>query len=46
MQYRNNATVADGKLSLWVKKEKVTFNGKEYDYTQGGVSTLGRFSRK
>lgn len=46
MQYRNNATVADGKLSLWVKKEKITFNGKEYDYTQGGVSTYGRFSQK
>lgn len=46
MSYRNNVTVADGKLSLWVKKEKLTFNGKEYDYTQGGVSTLGRFSQK
>ena len=46
MQYRDNATVANGKLSLWVKKEKITFNGKEYDYTQGGVSTLGRFTQK
>lgn len=46
MQYRDNATVADGKLSLWVKKEKITFNGKEFDYTQGGVSTQGRFTQK
>lgn len=44
--YRNNATVADGKLSLWVKKETVTINGKTFDYTQGGISTLGRFTQK
>lgn len=44
--YRNNATVANGKLSLWVKKETVTINGKTVDYTQGGISTLGRFTQK
>lgn len=44
--YNKNATVSNGKLSLWVKKETVTINGKTVDYTQGGISTLGRYTQK
>ena len=45
MQYRDNAVVSDGKLNLIVKKENMTFNGKTFQYTQGGICTNGRFNQ-
>lgn len=45
MQYRDNAVVSDGKLNLLVKKENREYNGKTYEYTQGGVCTNGRFNQ-
>ena len=46
LMYHENATVADGKLSLWVKKEQKTYNGRTYEYTQGSVSTYGKYTQK
>ena len=45
MQWRDNAFVQDGKLNLIVKKEEKTFNGKTVQYTQGGISTKGKFDQ-
>ena len=45
MQYRDNAQVRNGKLELSVRKETITYNGKTYEYTQGGVCTNGRFKQ-
>ena len=46
LMYHENATVADGKLSLWVKKEQKTYNGRTYEYTQGSISTYGKYTQK
>lgn len=46
LMYHENATVANGKLSLWVKKEQKTYNGRTYEYTQGSISTYGKYTQK
>lgn len=45
MMSSENATVANGKLSLWVKKEQKTMNGRTLEYTQGGISTFGKYTQ-
>lgn len=43
----HNATVSDGKLHLWIRKEHVKIHGgRVFEYTDAGVSTYGKFTQK
>ena len=42
----HNATISDGKLHLWIRKEKITMHGKTFEYSDAGVSTYGKFTQK